>query len=346
MHFTVQRAAFRGHKLRRGAMLPLVAILLPVLIVFLGFSVDMAFMQISRAELRTATDGAARAGAIELAQSEDADKARAAAIAMAERNTVAGEKLLLQEDDVKIGRSERDGSGQWVFEVGVTPWNSVQVVGDRRASSKGGAIDLFFSTFYGGKRFEPTVTAISTFMNIDVCLVLDRSGSMKGKKLRDLQAAVEVFLSELEDTDTDEQVALASYATTASLDVTLATDYSEIRDEVDDYEAKGNTAIGLALYKGIAGVTGNGRRNLSAPVIILMTDGNHNTKVEPIVPAREASSQGIVVHTITFGGDADVKRMKAVAEETGGRHYHANTGGELTEVFRQIAKTLPTQLTL
>lgn len=332
-------------RLRRGAILPLVAVLLPVLIVMLGFSVDLAFMQATRAELRTATDVAARAGAIALAETENEALAKEAAIAMAQQNKVANKPLRLRRSDIQIGRSERNGQGQWKFVVNARPWNSVQVTGDRTRSSQGGAVSLFFNSFYGGQNFEPTITSTSTFMNVDICLVLDRSGSMQGRKLLELQTAVAVFLAELAETTSDEQVALASYSSSASLDLKLSTEYSGVLKKVDKFKASGMTAIGQALEKGIDGVMGTNHRNLSAPIIVLMTDGNHNRGVEPIIPAREAAKQDIVVHTITFGRDADINRMEAVADETGGTHYHANSGSELTEVFRTIARTLPTQLT-
>jgi Ca-activated chloride channel family protein len=345
MQFSATQLNRRQIVARRGAMLPLIAILLPVLIVMLGFSVDLAFMQNTRAELRAATDVAARAGAIELAKTENAADARAAAVAMAERNNVAGQPLKLKTSDILVGRSERNGQGQWVFTNNGRPFNSVQVLGDRRESSRSGGVGLFFSRLYGVDNFEPTITATSTFMNVDICLVLDRSGSMEGQPLKDLKNAVNVFLDELEDTSSDEQVALASYASNASLDRNLDTDYSNIRKDVSKLKADGMTAIGLGLQKGIDGVMGKNHRTLSAPIIVLMTDGNHNTSTEPIVWAREAAKKGITVHTITFGNSADKPRMLAVANETGGKTFHAANGAQLAEVFRTIAKTLPTQLT-
>ena len=46
---------------RRGAMLVLIAICLPLIVILAAFAVDVAWMQLVRTELRTATDAAARA---------------------------------------------------------------------------------------------------------------------------------------------------------------------------------------------------------------------------------------------------------------------------------------------
>ncbi len=45
--------------------------------------------------------------------------------------------------------------------------------------------------------------------------------------------------------------------------------------------------------------------------MIVMTDGLHNTGLEPEPIAINLAAQGIVIHTITFGSDADKPRMSA-----------------------------------
>jgi Ca-activated chloride channel homolog len=330
---------------RRGAMLPLIALLLPVLIIFLGFSVDLAYMQNTRMELRSATDAAARAGGVELIQTESSSKARTAAKTMAEANLVAGKGLKLRDTDIQIGRSTQDNAGKWTFSEGQTPFNAVRVTGDRTTTSLTGGVPLFFNQFYGGREFEPKITAVSTFLNFDISLVVDRSGSMQGQKLIDLKNAVKAFVDELKLTDGEEKLALSSYASTSKVEVNLTFNYNSVLAKSNALSADGMTAIGKGLYDGLDVVTGSGKRNLAMPVIVLMTDGVHNTGVEPIVPAKEAAAENIPVYTISFGNDADIKRMQDVAEATGGKHYHPKTGAELTAVFREIARTLPVQIT-
>ncbi|QDU88163.1 von Willebrand factor type A domain protein [Pirellulimonas nuda] len=330
---------------RRGAILVLVALLLPAFAMMAAFAIDVAWMQLVRTELRTATDAASRAGAKTLSLQQNEALARTAAIDAASRNAVAGSPMQLAPADVQFGSSVQSGSGKFVFSAGGRPLNAVHVDGRRTAGSPGGPVDLFFGSLIGQRTFEPAHAATSTTLDRDICLVLDRSGSMSGQKIRDLKTAVAAFLAELNLTFPREQVALVSYSTTSRIDQQLTFDYAAIRSDVNAFNASGFTAIGLALQDGLRAIEGPSRRPFALPTVVLMTDGNHNTGVEPIVPARVASSRDITVHTVTFGGDADFARMRAVANETGGRHFHAATGADLTNVFREIARTLPVLMT-
>jgi Mg-chelatase subunit ChlD len=108
---------------------------------------------------------------------------------------------------------------------------------------------------------------------------------------------------------------------------------------------KGRTAISAGLDEGIKVLTGKKARPFAVKTMILMTDGIHNLGPEPVLSARNAAKQDIVIHTITFSSDADIKRMQEVAAATGGQHFHAPDAQELVRIFKLIASTLPVLLT-
>ena len=58
-----------------------------------------------------------------------------------------------------------------------------------------------------------------------------------------------------------------------------------------------------------------------------------------------ATNFGVTIHTITFGRDADRRRMVDVASIGGGRHFHADNGTQLKQIYREIALTLSTMMT-
>src|SRR5262249_55829741 len=120
----------------------------------------------------------ARAGAKELSLKQTEAAARTKAKTAASRNTVAGDPLVLADKDVEVGKSTQAGSGRYKFTPGAAKPNAVRVYGKRTEGSKSGPVDLMFTKVLGVENFEPAESATSTQLDRDICLVVDRSGSM------------------------------------------------------------------------------------------------------------------------------------------------------------------------
>jgi len=367
---------------RRGAMLVLVAVCLPLCIIMAAFAVDVAWMQLVRTELRTATDAAARAGAKELSLSQDETTAKKRAKQVALRNEVASTGLQLANKDIQIGASTQPSdTSRFNFTKNSVRPNAVWATGRRTSGSVPRIVDLLFTGVLGVDTFEPQHIATSTQLDRDICLVVDRSGSMMWKlsggsvvpegsegecgkphktKSRWGAAAdaVEAFLEELEQTKQKETCALVTYSSNTSecgntykistIDADLSGDYTAIRDRMaalSKKPVKGSTAISAGIDDGIKVLTGPKIRPFAVKTMVIMTDGIHNTGPEPVLSAQVAAAQDLVIHTVTFSDDADIPRMKVVAAATGGLHFHADDQKELVSVFKEIAATLPVMLT-
>jgi Flp pilus assembly protein TadG len=361
---------------RRGAMMVLIAICLPLCIIMAAFAIDVAWMQLVRTELRTSTDAAARAGAKQLSLAQDVNSARNKAKETAKRNLVAGDPLLLADKDIVFGNgTQASDISRFKFAAGGVKPNAVQVTGRRTKGSLTGPVDLLFAGVLGVRQFQPTELATSTQLDRDICLVVDRSGSMMwtltGSSLPPgapdcgppdptrsrwgaLNIAVNAFLTELDKTGQDEHVALVSYSSNitqcgytyhiSDINSNLVSDYAVIRDAMKTLSSKpvkGSTAISAGIDDGIVVLTGKKIRPFAVKTMIVMTDGIHNLGPEPVLSARKAAKKDIVIHTITFSSDADIKRMEDVAAATGGRHFHAPTAADLAKIFKEIASTLP-----
>ena len=198
----------RGQKPRKGAIIPLFALLLPVLLIFCGFAINLAYMQVINTELKIATDCAAHAGgrAMSVAQDEanltvqeKRDFAVQAGIAKAKEiavlNNVLGRQLSVgdagsdSEIEVGFGSSVRGNDGYGMYEytesdladvlAGASRPSSLHVVGSlnvpllfRVMSSSASASGSSTSGF------TPERRSVATQVNRDIALVLDRSGSM------------------------------------------------------------------------------------------------------------------------------------------------------------------------
>ncbi len=342
----------RRFRQRQGAMLILLALLLVGFMVTVAFSVDVANMHLARSELRSATDAAAKAAAIDLARNQNVSRAINRGIEIGSRNSVRGKPLQLVAGDFTFGHSEpHDISSPFDFSPGGVPINSVKVNAQKAESARSGGVPLFFGPLFGVKTFETSSSATATFVNRDVVLVLDRSGSMiepsgsGGTKISELVEAIRIFAATLEETPSEEFVGVASYSSSSTIDLQLTNQIPRVPQTVSRLGVGGATNITSGMQSGLA-IFNAGRSPLfNERTMIVMTDGIHNTGPEPFAVAQQIADANITIFTITFGADADQNRMRRVATIGKGKHFHAVTGNRLREVFREIALTLSTLMT-
>jgi Flp pilus assembly protein TadG len=175
---TITRNNVHLHQHRRGAAHILIAAMLFTFIVITALTVDYAYMQLIRTELRTATDAAAKAGAEALARTQNANSAKAAAVLYAGMNKVGGRPFQISTNDVTLGRVTAQNNGSWTFVANSTPYNSVRVnarIGNGGTTS---AIPTFFAPALGHAPFATSSQATAGQQEVEVCLCIDRSGSM------------------------------------------------------------------------------------------------------------------------------------------------------------------------
>jgi uncharacterized protein YegL len=362
---------------RHGTILVVFLLLLPIVILMVGFSVDLAQMQRVRTELRSATDLAAKAAAEALSETNDEAAARQVAIDIAALNRVNGQPLTLDPDNVVFGRSERQGDGHWDFDDTGSPKNAVKITGSRTGSSPDGAIATYFGNLYGRPDFHPEFQTTSAFVDVDICIVLDRSSSMKhaatnptpsGLSSSDprfctapmadsrwmaLDAAIQTFVTELQASIGTEKVAMVTFASAntsvcgetnsvASVDQDLTTNLNSITNAMNDrsstvWNGATDVAAGISLANTVL-TSGLARPNADK-IMIVFTDGQY-TEANPVPLATAATADGITVHTITFSPGANQADMQAVANAGKGRHFHADNATDLEDIFQEMAASL------
>jgi Flp pilus assembly protein TadG len=374
-------SAAKVTKNRRGAIVVMVAIMIIVFLASVAFSVDVAYMQLSRTKLRSATDAAARAAGEGLSRAQDIDYARQAAKTIAAANRVAGKPLQLDDSDIVFGKSTQQASGAWAFAPNGQPINAVRVFGRRTREAPSGSIPTFFGRIFNVLDFQPTQAATVVRLDRDICLVVDRSSSMKLylddtnptmstsdsrfckppnmslSRWGALSVAVQRFIDALEETPQTEYVGLVSYASAytacsysnnaADTNCPLSANHAQVTSAMATISSKkfnGMTNIAAGITQGIQVLTSASARPYAAKTMVLMSDGAYTAGQQPSLVAPQAAAQDIIIHTITFG-EANPAEMQAIADATGGNHYIAPDAATLQDIFEEIALTLPVVFT-
>ena len=285
----------RSRRSRRGATLVLILALLVAIIIAAAFSIEVAYMQLVQTQLRAATDAAARAGGETLSREQDLEQARATAIEVAQRNSVAGSPLRVRESDIQFGNSSAGPGGNWNFTPGGTPTNALRVVGDRSDGSLSGHVPLLFGRLMGKGYFEPVKSSTVAHLDRDICIVVDRSGSMAWdlsgvdwsyppglsypeayctephptlSRWAALNTAVAAFNTGVEETLQVERMSLVSYATAGSwcsgsynaadINQPLTEDYARIESAMTRLSSRpipGGTNISAGIDLGVQVLT-------------------------------------------------------------------------------------------
>ncbi len=214
---------------------------------------------------------------------------------------------------------------------------------------------------------------------IDVVLVIDKSWSMTSKdggtvtRIEAAKAAAKSFVGEMNPLR--DKIGLVSYSTDASCDLPLTYDYSEVNSTIDGFGTVLYTGTRKALYLAIQEMIANKSPNPDAVhAVILMSDGEYNYYGDPLARGNGwdhkydwrspqldytrlgneqrlstyAKDNNIRLYMISFSEDitnesSTWKTMDTLADETGGKHYHADTAEELAGVYTDIAGSLKTE---
>lgn len=189
---------------------------------------------------------------------------------------------------------------------------------------------------------------------VNLALVIDRSGSMRGDKLADAKKAAIGMLDQLNQED---RVAVVSYAGGSRLDqgsTRLDRDgRRRIEAAIRGISAGGGTALAEGLREGYREIRRTARTSDTRRVV-LVSDGRPTVGITDRAQldkvARAASQEGIVTTTLGLGLDYNEDLMTSLATEGGGGYHYAERSSELPAILRteaaDLAATVARQVTL
>ena len=175
--------------------------------------------------------------------------------------------------------------------------------------------------------------------NVDMVIVLDRSGSMQGRKIEDARQAVRMLLSNLSPKD---RFALVTYSDgvqhVASLNKVTENHRGQLQTLIHRITAGGGTNLGAGLQAAI-NLLASVSENENARKVILISDGLANKGITD--PDRLGAMADIAVRkefavsTVGVGNNFNELLMTTIADRGAGNYYYLENPLAFAEVFQK-----------
>ncbi|MCZ6529450.1 MAG: DnaJ domain-containing protein [Chloroflexi bacterium] len=184
---------------------------------------------------------------------------------------------------------------------------------------------------------------------INLAIVIDRSTSMRGRRLDQLRNATLKIMSGLNEGDS---TSIIAFSDRAELIVSpdQARDRAVARARLSLLQAGGGTEIAQGLRMGLGEIDRYFSRE-GINHLILLTDGRtYGDENECIQMADAAALQGITIHGIGIGSDWSDRLLDDLASRTGGDVAFLDTPeaivGVMEDIFEKLSHTVASRLRL
>ncbi len=174
---------------------------------------------------------------------------------------------------------------------------------------------------------------------INLCLVIDRSGSMAGKALETVKSAAIQLVSKLNSKDR-----LSVVVFDHNVDVIVpnqaVSDIQSIQKRIEKLMASGGTCIDEGIKVGIREI-GADRKDRVCQIFVL-TDGEneHGDNNRCLKLAELASEHNITIHTLGFGTFWNQNVLEAIADKAGGTLSYIEYPEQAVNIFQQLFRRM------
>jgi Ca-activated chloride channel family protein len=224
-----------------------------------------------------------------------------------------------------------------------------------------------------------------------IILAMDVSGSMRATDVQPsriiaAQAAAKKFLTDL---PREVKVGIVAFAGAAQVAQYPTLNREDLVQAIDRFQLQRGTATGNAIVISLAtlfpdagitleqmGAPRMAARPLNEPpkekkehtpvppgsynsaAVIMLTDGQRTTGVDPMEAAKMAAERGVCVYTVGIGtvdGETvgfegwsmrvrlDEQTLKAVADRTAANYFYAGSATDLTKVYEKLSSRISTE---
>ena len=169
---------------------------------------------------------------------------------------------------------------------------------------------------------------------LKIGFAVDCSGSMSSNDPTYLRNTVSnLIINKMEEKDSGFVVLFESYV---NLTQGMTTDKNLLKNAINRSYNGGGTALRLSVERSIAQFDESSIEN-NRNIIMILSDGYDNEGGPDISTlVNMANRKKIKIYSIGLGSDVDINLLTQIAEQTGGKFYHATTATDLEDIYKQI----------
>lgn len=206
------------------------------------------------------------------------------------------------------------------------------------------AADRGQETFLFARAEAPAGTKATQAAPLDLAIVIDRSGSMAGKRLDNALEAARGMVRRLRDGDV---VSIITYDTQTQTLVSPTAIHRGNREDVvvalDRVSVGGDTCISCAIEAGMRALQDPSAEGMVKRVLLL-SDGKATSGVRDIAGfdrlAQRARDMGCSISAVGVDVDFDEQIMAALARGSNGHHTFVENPADLPRMFDEELRTL------
>ncbi len=149
---------------------------------------------------------------------------------------------------------------------------------------------------------------------LNLCLVIDCSGSMKGLPLETVKRAAEQLIAQLHPQDRISVVSFDHQASVVVANQLVGADLGEITAKINDLQARGGTSIDEGIKLGIKEMVSAGTEAISQAFVLTDGENEHGDNTRCIKLAEFATESKITLHTLGFGEHWNQNILEKIAD--------------------------------
>ena len=155
-------------------------------------------------------------------------------------------------------------------------------------------------------------------------------------------------------------VGLVPFSSTATVVAPPTQDHEAVMGSIENLRLGPGTAIGEGVFASLESIRGfdeDAEEDPPPAAIVLLSDGENTSGRDIAQASSVAAEDEVPVSTIAFGSgaamieidgyqvpaDIDKEALRALAQDTGGHFYEAESESELDEVYEDIGSSLGTE---